>query len=411
MRHTLWFITCIVYLIFFKNFIFNSGATQSLSFFFAVILIIVFSLKKEKFITTKSIIGMTILPVIFISLNELVLKEILTVNIFDDALFSAQRYRNQFFYMLCFLALPTVLFFIKFKIQHFFNIIIISTLMSVGFNTYTNIKLNFNRELLIDNLSPIIMYDYGVIAISLLLVCYGFYLKDKKSYIIITLSLINIFLIVLHGSRGAWLGLPIAFVMIFIFYWKNNTKKILTFTSLPLILLLFSLTLIPNSPIQNRFQLFFQDKEKIIESNNYNSSVGGRLLVGQIAFFKFKEAPFLGIGMAQFQRSNEELYKKGILGHKIPHAHNVYLQALVSQGFLGLISILFLFLAPLIFFIRNNNLDNKNIYFLSVSGIVFISYIMICSLVDLYFGSKPVTTLYYLVVVTLISLILKEKTK
>lgn len=407
-QHILWGLVCLIYLIFFRNFIFNSGITQPLVLFFIVILIIILSLK-EKIIMHKTILGMTIFPAIFIGLNELLLKQPLTFPISNDVLFTF-RYRKQFFYMLCFLALPSILFFIKFKTQHFFNILFIAILISIVFNTYLNIHLDFNRNALAQALEPVILYDYGNIALSLLVVCYSFYLKGTRSYLIIALVLFNILLIVLHGSRGAWLGLPIAFLMIFIFYWRYNVRKILIFTILPIILLIASLVLIPNSPIQQRLSSFIHDKDLITESSNYHSSIGSRLLIWKIALDKSMEAPFIGIGMAQFQENNRQLYKQGILGEPLGHAHNVYLQTLVSQGLLGLSAILFLMLAPFTFFIKQvSKQTNTRIYLLSVSGIVFISYIMICSLTDMYFLVKTTTMLYYLVIVTLISLILKEK--
>jgi O-antigen ligase len=408
-QHILWGLVCLIYLIFFRNFIFNSGMTLPLLIFFAVFFIVILILK-EKIVINNIITSIILLPVIFISLNEYFLKEALVLPYSDDVMYFAQRYRKQFLYMLFFLVLPSILFFIKFKTQQFFIILIITLVISIGFNLYINISLDFNRDLLAQALSPVIHYDYGMIALSLLLICYGFYLKGTKSYWLLLLTLINIFLIIIHGSRGAWIGLPIVFLMIFIFYWQHNLKKILALTVLPILLLIGALTLIPNSPIQQRLAAFYSDKEQITESHNYDTSIGARLLLWDNAFSAFKDAPLTGVGIVKLKQDNCKLYEQGMLSICFTHAHNVYLQTLAAHGLLGLGAILFLFLAPLAFFIKQlRKQENKTIYLLSVSGTIFIIYIMICSLTDLYFMVKTTTMLYYLVIVTLISLILKEK--
>ena len=408
-QHILWGLVCLIYLIFFRNFIFNSGMTLPLLIFFAVFFIVILILK-EKIVINNIITSIILLPVIFISLNEYFLKEALVLPYSDDVMYFAQRYRKQFLYMLFFLVLPSILFFIKFKTQQFFIILIITLFISIGFNLYINISLDFNRDLLAQALSPVIHYDYGMIALSLLLICYGFYLKGTKSYWLLLLTLINIFLIIIHGSRGAWIGLPIVFLMIFIFYWQHNLKKILALTVLPILLLIGALTLIPNSPIQQRLAAFYSDKEQITQSHNYDTSIGARLLLWDNAFSAFKDAPLTGVGIVKLKQDNCKLYEQGMLSICFTHAHNVYLQTLAAHGLLGLGAILFLFLAPLAFFIKQlRKQENKTIYLLSVSGTIFIIYIMICSLTDLYFMVKTTTMLYYLVIVTLISLILKEK--
>lgn len=403
-QYFIWCIISLIYLIFFKNFIFTTGMTTTLVLFFIVIfLFIIF--RKEKFVTNNVLLGMAILPAVFISLNEYILKGVFYSSITGEDVSFAQRYSKNFIYMFCFLVLPSILFFTKFKYQQFFNIILISILISIGFNTYTNVYLDFDRDKLAQALSPVILYDYGLIALSLLLMSYGFFLKGIKGYIFTFIAIINILLIVLHGSRGAWLGIPVAFLMVFIFYWHNNIKKIITFVLLPIILMICIFMLLPNSPIQKRLVAFNEDKEKILETGNYNSSVGGRVLMWENALQEFKNAPFTGIGTTKLYQSNCIVYKQECLAH----AHSVYLQTLAAHGLLGLSAILFIFFAPIIFFIQEiRNKKNRKIYFLSTSGVIFISYIMICSLTDLYFMIKGTTMLYYLVVFTLISLILKE---
>ena len=401
---------CLFFIVFLFNFTIHDGSQISLLYFLFAIatpLIII----KKKIILDYKIISLICIPFFCISLSEIILHQ---NNISDlKALWVvdlAKDFSSQFIYMIFIVFLPTIIIFTKFKTTDFFRILTCIIGISVLFNFYINVDLSFNRSLLIKKFAPIILYDYGMIALSLLVLCYGLFLKNKYSYFVILLSLINIFLIIQHGSRGAWLGLPIAFLVIFYLYGKDYLKKLIFISCSCTILLLATLFLIPNAPVQNRLQDFHHDKQKIVQQHDFNSSIGTRLSLWHFSFEKFKESPLLGVGFVQFREEVCQLHQQNKIGECTLHAHNVFLQILATQGIVGLFGILFLMLFPLAHFIKTiYNVSNHELRLLCSAGISFIVYLILCSLTDFYFLLQPQTMLFFLIVSSIIILIRKIK--
>lgn len=398
-----------LYTIFLINIISNKGTDLSLLplFFFTTIPLVFYF---RKFHINNTLIFILISPIIFISLNELLLKPNLELT--SDLKWFENRskeYKYQFLELGLLFTLATSIILSKFNTKHFFSILLISLIVSIGLNGYTNLILNFDRDLLANTFNPIILYDYTNIALTLIALCYGFHLKNNSSYIVILLALINLAIIVLHGSRGAWLGLPFAFILIFILYFKTSFKKIIITSTLSLGALISSL-LIPNSPIYERLNAFNQDTESLA-SANYNTSVGTRIALWRFAISEFPQAPITGVGIMQLRENICEYDQKVTqLDQCQPHVHSLYLQALAAHGILGLLSILILILTPLAFFIHSIRINNNsNTQLLAGSGIIFTTYLSICFLTDNYFYASRHTMFYYIIVITLIALIMKEK--
>lgn len=406
-----YFFTTSLYLIFFFNLTIHDGSDQSLLKFFAFLTILLFFTKKIKIYTNLYFILITITPFLFISLNEIILnKNIIASDQLAWFSHTSELYKFQFIYTLFFLFLPSLILNTKFSSEAFFKIININVIVSIGFNIYINLNSHFDRDLIAKELNPVILYDYSLIAISLLTLCYGFYKNNKIAYIFIFLSLINILLICLHGTRGAWLGIPICFLIIFSFFYKKNFLKILTILGISLLLTIVAL-LIPNNPIQTRLQALKSDEYNIINNKNYNTSVGTRLSLWKLSLEKFKEAPITGIGIVQFKEDICELNQQEKIGECTIHAHNIFFQILATHGLLGLLALLILIILPIQFFIQllRKSSNNEEIRLLCCAGISFIVYIIICGLTDFYFYAPRQTILYYLVIFTLMSLIIKVR--
>lgn len=401
-------IVLIFYFIFFIKIITNENSYFSFFNYLALFsLMIIFF--KRKIILNTTLILCTIIPFIFVGLNEVILKSSIIPSL-DPAWFPkiSHNYKIQFIAILAFLLVPSLILNSKFNKSDFFNLLLPVLAFSILYNSYMNIVNELDRERLYKAFNPIILYDYMNIAISLLTLCYGFYLNKKISYLIILLSLLNIFLIILHGTRGAWIGVPIALLIIFLFYRKSRRKII--FTSLILILPVLTVVLIPNSPLQKRLSQFHYDQMQIIENQNYNTSTGTRLALWNFAIEEFKKQPLTGVGFTKVKEDICEAHREGTIGECTYHTHNIFFQFLAAHGILGLTSLLIIILAPFTFFLKLFKEDkNSEIQLLCCTGIVFITYIVICGLTDFYFYSFPQTMLYYLVIFTLISLIMKER--
>jgi O-antigen ligase len=94
---------------------------------------------------------------------------------------------------------------------------------------------------------------------------------------------------------------------------------------------------------------------KMIESNNYQGSMGSRLVMWQFAWSLFQAHPIVGIGPHKFQaefvrRMQSGEIEKADADHNQPH--NDILNAAATGGILKLLAYLFLIAAPFVFFYK-----------------------------------------------------------
>ena len=394
------------YFLFYTNLVLDDGSSWSLVQILVFISII--SVIKYKSFSFNFIITLILfIGFFFITLNEYIshFNKILSYKYLSEPL---NNMVYQFSYIIPLIFLPTLIKETNFKENVFFNIILYATIFSAILNSYWNIKLDFSRALLVQKFSVIIIYDYCIIAISLISLTYSIQLRNRWSFLFITLSLINIILIVLHGSRGAWLGLPIALFFIYMSYYKTHFSQVF-FATITSILLTLIIVYSPQSPIIQRIDQFKADTSEIRE-NNYYSSTGTRLSLWKFSIFEFKTAPFNGIGIEKFTNNLCDLKEKGVIPVCNPHAHNILLQEMATHGLLGLITIITIFLAPITYFISFwRKYNNRKVKLICISGIVFTTYIFICGLTDYFFLIGFSSLLFYLTIISLMSFSLNYK--
>ncbi|WP_065994314.1 O-antigen ligase family protein [Acinetobacter defluvii] len=318
-----------------------------------------------------------------------------------------KRLIDQYFYFLAFLTLPTIFYAYKFTPKIFFTTIYIALIFTGGYITYFNIFFDFNRGQLSAFFNPIITYNIGLISLSVLGLFYAFYDQSKKSYVLLTISLISMFSLILQGTRGAWLALPFIYFLIISSYFKQQNKKCLFFLATLFIFIAVNIAL-PNSPLKNRMNAFQQDSVNIQESD-YQNSTGLRLLLWKNSIELFKTQPVLGISLYGVEKNNCELQTQGKLPQCFQHQHSIYFNELAAHGLLGIFGLLITLLLPFIYFVKNFSRSNENLKLLTLSGAAFVFYFAVCGLTEYYLFFLNTTYMYFLIVATLISFIQLEK--
>lgn len=383
-------ITLIVFALFFFKIVYPTGTLYFFFDFIIIFFILILLLFKEKFIT-KEIFIFCIIPFILITLNEYIFHSNFNV---DN--FKIKHYYPYFYtYSLLLILLPTIIKNLKIKINKIYTLATLSCIFSFILNTYINIVEKFNRDNLVARIDTIIIYDYSIICLSLFPLIYSFFYKSKFSYLIIALSLLNILTICLHGSRGVWAGIPLVFLIIFITYYKKQSKKVI-FSFLFFLCLGIMGILAPASPIQNRIIAFKSDLS-VQNTEKFNeSSTGLRILMYKEFAYNFKKSPLYGVG-------TEQLEKQLTLKIKQPHLHNLFTQELASHGVLGFIGMFTLIFFPLFIFI--STIFKKNISELqrniSVTGVCITLFTFICGLTDYTFVRNYSLFIYSLLIVLL----------
>lgn len=141
--------------------------------------------------------------------------------------------------------------------------------------------------------------------------------KRIKKVFYVLLSIFNILMIILSGSRGPLVCVAIMFLFYFIFIKRN---MVLLFIPLLLIAIVSTISTNPNYNIAFlRMSLIFQEDYGIVSS--------GRGALYQLAITEFLKHPLLGNGIGAFT-NNFEVYT---------YPHNIILEIVNDFGIVGLI--------------------------------------------------------------------------
>ena len=174
-------------------------------------------------------------------------------------------------------------------------------------------------------------------------------IENKKKKFLISLFLIMICFLFTF-SRGGIIGLVFFTVIYFISFTKINLKiiikLIIIFAILVLIIFLFAKSLNIN----------------LLEILNQRSSIktgSGRLKIWSNGIKLFKQNPFFGIGLYNFQNYNIRIFNDS------HYLHNTFLAVLVENGLMGSL-MFFLFLISFIF--KKGNQDIEKVIKLIIYG-------------------------------------------
>jgi O-antigen ligase len=200
------------------------------------------------------------------------------------------------------------------------------------------------------------------------------------------------------GSRGPWLTLVvigIGITMRSIFQLDGRRRKLAVILALVL-----STILLSSFHAQLHHLLILTSNEiASIRSGNFNTSIGHRIEMWRAAIIMFVEHPFFGIGMDQFGEHLHEMANSGRVAKFVGvynAAHNEYLHALATGGIVGLVYLLWLFGAPLVFFLQElvarNAKGEETI--LPVSGLIIVASFALFSTTDTIFDRQMTTSLF-----------------
>ncbi|MFC0251053.1 O-antigen ligase family protein [Massilia consociata] len=161
----------------------------------------------------------------------------------------------------------------------------------------------------------------------------------------------------LSGSRGGWLALPPAFLLL----WtqRHHLPRMLpgglALASVVLVVLAYA---VPATGVRERVEVGLSDLNLYLEGNPIPTSLSVRLELWKAAGMLAREHPLAGIDTAAYKAQMRTWIAEGKLSPAVfappepPHLHNDALQALVTRGLPGLACWLAIMLAPLCWFAR-----------------------------------------------------------
>ena len=224
-----------------------------------------------------------------------------------------------------------------------------------------------------------------ILLIAFLAIPY-FFEKTENLWLRLTLLFVAglaIFVVSATGARNAYVA-TIVLGLLFILYQYNGAKRY----ALLFAVFAFAYAIyISMDTVNHRVNMAIAEYKEYIsfenpaESRRPLSSVGTRLEMWRVTPIFFKDNPIFGIGRGNYTAEVKKYTQQRLVHQDIAehgHPHNVYSEALISKGLLGLLSILWITVYPLIVLIGGYRNHMKSAYY----GITLIVGYMAFSLTD-----------------------------
>jgi len=186
---------------------------------------------------------------------------------------------------------------------------------------------------------------------------------------------------VLSGSRGAWVTLPLVLLVLMLFALRHRRHLharhwayagLLITLGIVVLVALFGKS---DSMLHQRYVQTVSDVAQY-RQQNAQTSVGARLEMWRVAMINLQERPLSGWNMRQYWETLEQLVQSGrasaiVLNYK-DNLHNTYIHAWVFFGLPGLLVVLALSGVPLYHFARSLRDPDPAASAIALCGTVFV---------------------------------------
>lgn len=219
---------------------------------------------------------------------------------------------------------------------------------------------------------------------------------------------------ILSGSRGAWLALlPAILIILWAARRLTHTRNYLL-AGLVLGILAVAITYSsPNTGVASRIAHAAQQVDDYIDGHT-DSSIGYRLEMWRGSTRLFAEKPLIGWGEVAYMRELKELGEAGIVNPEISryaHAHNEWFNVFAKKGVAGGLILLGVYVTPLIWFIRigrqstERGNEDQSRFALATAGIVFSSGFMATGMTQVNFNHNVGVMVYVFMIAALVGIL------
>ncbi|MFO7799074.1 MAG: O-antigen ligase family protein [Rhodohalobacter sp.] len=199
------------------------------------------------------------------------------------------------------------------------------------------------------------------------------------------------------GARGGWVALPFVAVVLYIVYRDFLNKKLL-FTSIGLLLIFITaIYLIPATGVQKRVNIAVTELNNFYEKDVRTSSVGIRLEMWRASFLLIPEKPIFGWGRKGYEAERDRMIEEKIVHKNIGRftsVHNEFIDTTLKRGFIGLISLLMMYLLPVFLFKKGIRATDAATRSLAAAGILLPVCFMSFGLTQVFFSHNSGVMVY-----------------
>jgi len=265
-------------------------------------------------------------------------------------------------------------------------------LIVLGLVSFVQLELGYERPSGVMNVDV-----FANLVVSMFFIILVFYQQESFKYKIFTLvSLLSgLFVIVVSGTRGAWLSflLLLGCYLYFLYKQKNMPSaksKIIAVLVIASVLSVLSLI----QPLKDRSHLAYSETSAWLSGDQTPNAVSLRLEMYKTAIDNVKDVPLFGYGL---RSSNIVLHKIAPAGFReyiiqYNHLHNAYLTNYFNGGIVLLGALLLLLFAPLMLFLKANSQSHNDPVFIAGALLTlgFASY----GMVNILFGDVFMNAFY-----------------
>ncbi|NYT58687.1 O-antigen ligase family protein [Alcaligenaceae bacterium] len=176
----------------------------------------------------------------------------------------------------------------------------------------------------------------------------------------------------MSGTRGAWISLPLVFVLFCLGTFNRGNLYRACMAALVILLAAGAwYVVVPSNPLKAGYDQAVEDISGYVENGNAQGSISGRFELWRAALINIPDKPIFGWNERDYRaRLEEQVANKELDPHvlNLAHTHNLYLETMLRQGLVGLIPILALFVFPFLFFFRRLRAGSCNVRILAIAG-------------------------------------------
>ncbi len=227
-------------------------------------------------------------------------------------------------------------------------------------------------------------------------------LSKKMQAVILVSVLCGVAVAIMSQARGAWLVIPVYLVFVIYSTFKSGKKAVVIATVFIMLAMVLSSIKPVGNVVEQRTSDAVTEVNRFFTEDKYISSVGTRLAMWEIAINVWKKSPVLGTGLGDFDDEVIELQAEGkYVGMDVHNSvHNIYLQALVGSGLVGLFALFFVILfLPIRVFICNMCVHKGASY----AGIIVVVSYAVFGLTESWTLRLPAVSVFLVYLVIIVS--------
>jgi len=209
-------------------------------------------------------------------------------------------------------------------------------------------------------------------------------------------------------TRGGWVFLPVAALMLVIFFRQTIVRHRVTSLVAVAVLVIAGALAWHSGAIQKRVATTVSALETFQKNPAVFSSSGARLNLWRNSILIWEKNPIIGTGIGDFWHDNLKLIAEGRSWCTDPQfrglgqPQSIYFSALATMGLLGLVTVLAsLFILPYRFFLRHwREASSDWARFYALSGMLSVAGFAVFGLTEHWLGRNPFVNPYIFYVVT-----------